>query len=388
MLPSVFSRQTEFSLEPNPLFQRRAELEAAGLVVLDLTGSNPTAVSLDFADDWPQTLARAEVRRYDPVPFGTLPARRVLADRWRRLGQPVAKERIVLSSSTSEAYSHLFKLLCNPGDEVLVPQPSYPLFEHLARLEHVTLSGYRLGYDGHWYVDLDSLQAARGPRTRAVIVVSPNNPTGSILREAELSALGELGLPIISDEVFSRFLFGAAATRFRTALSVDGCLVFVLDGLSKSLGLPQCKLAWTSVAGPRPLVEAALSRLEIVTDAYLSVSTSIQCALPELLALESERQRVIQQRLERNLDELQRRVKGSAATLLSLDGGWSAVLQLPSTRSESEWVLTLLERDGIWVQPGWFFDFEREAFVVVSLLTPCGDFATGVERLIRRVNAE
>lgn len=388
MLSLVFSRQTEFPLEPNPLFQRRAELQDAGYRVLDLTASNPTAVGLTLADNWAHGLARSDVYRYDPEPFGSLSARLALVERWRRLGQPITADRIALSASTSEAYSHLFKLLCNPGDDVLVPQPSYPLFEHLARLEHVRLSGYRLEYDGRWSIDLDSLKAARGPRTKAVILVSPNNPSGSIVSADELEVIASLGIPIISDEVFSGFLFGAAKTRFRTALGVDDTLVFALDGLSKSFGLPQCKLAWTSVAGPPKLVEQALSRLEILADAYLSVSTPIQCALPELLSTEAERHQVIQSRLETNLAELRRLVSGSAATLLSLDGGWSAVLQLPSTRSESQWVLTLLEEDAVWVQPGWFFDFEREAFVVVSLLTPSEDLRTGIERLVRRVNAE
>lgn len=388
MLSPVFSRQTEFPLEPNPLFQRRAELLAAGYHALDLTVSNPTAVGLQFPDDWSHWLARPAVHCYDPAPFGSLSARTALVERWRHLGHTITEERIVLSASTSEAYSHLFKLLCDPGDDVLVPQPSYPLFEHLARFEHVHLSGYRLEYDGRWYIDLDSLKAARGPRTKAVILVSPNNPSGSMVSADELTAIASLGLPIISDEVFSRFLFGAAKTRFRTALGADDTLVFVLDGLSKSLGLPQCKLAWTSVAGPRNLVDSALSRLEIIADAYLSVATPIQCALPDLLSIEAARHQVIQARLETNLDEVRRLVSGSAATLLSIDGGWSAVLQLPNTRSESEWVLNLLEDYGVWVQPGWFFDFEREAFVVVSLLTPTEELRTGIERLVRRVNVE
>ena len=290
-------------------------------------------------------------------------------------------ERILLTASTSEAYGFLFKLLCDPGDEVLVPQPSYPLFEHLARLEHVRLVPYDLGYDGAWYLVLDSVQRALSPRTRAILLVSPNNPTGSITSHEELLALGRLGLPIVSDEVFSRFLFGATTTRFRSAIELNDSLVFVLDGLSKSMGLPQCKLGWTSVNGPSKIVEEALGRLEVICDSYLSVGTPIQLALPTLLTHEVSRHRVIQERLEQNLAYLRRVTRDRTVTPLSLDGGWSAVLQVPSTRSETDWVLGLMNDPGVLVQPGWFFDFVREAYVVVSLLTEPEVFEHGLSAL-------
>jgi alanine-synthesizing transaminase len=387
MLPAVFSRQTEFPSEPNVVVRRRSELVDAGRPILDLAGSNPTVVGLDFDTSILAALADPRGLRYAPEPLGSRQAREVLSRRWHELGHAQALERIVLSASTSEAYSHLFKLLCDPGDEVLVPRPSYPLFEHLAQLEHVRLSTYQLEYDGRWYIDLDSLKLAQTPRTKAVVLVSPNNPTGSVTCSDELSAIAALGLPIISDEVFSGFLFDQATARHRSALSQQDCLVFVLDGLSKALGLPQCKLAWTSLSGPQNLVEVALDRLEVISDAFLSVSTPIQAALPELLRREAERHGLIQSRLEGNLRELKRLVSDSAVTLLHLDGGWSAVLQLPNTSSETEWVLALLEQDDLWVQPGWFFDFAREAYVVVSLLTPHDEFAIGIERLVRRANA-
>lgn len=386
MLSGVFSRQTEFPNEPNLVTRRRSELIDAGRPILDLTCSNPTTVGLDVDRNILEALGDPRALRYAPEPLGSHEARSALSERWRRLGHEQPPEHIVLSASTSEAYSHLFKLLCDPTDEVLVPQPSYPLFEHLAQLEHVQLSTYQLEYDGSWYIDLDSLRQARTSRTRAIILVSPNNPTGSITRDEEFRAIAELGLPIISDEVFSGFLFAGATSRYRSALGRPECLVFVLDGLSKSLGLPQTKLAWTSLSGPEPLVASALERLEVIADAFLSVSTPIQCALPELLRREAERHDVIQRRLERNLAELKRLTADSAVTSLCLDGGWSAVLQVPNTRTETEWVLTWLERDEVWVQPGWFFDFAREAFVVVSLLTPDDLFATGIERVVRRVS--
>jgi alanine-synthesizing transaminase len=386
MLCPVFSRQTEFPSQPNLLVQRRSELLLAGQPLIDLAAYNPTLADLQFERDWTRWLCNPGALRYEPEPFGRLQAREALAARAARLGHALSPARILLSASTSEAYSHLFKLLCDPGDEVLVPQPSYPLFEHLAQLEHVRLVPYPLAYAGHWYIDLDGLRSARSERTKAVILVSPNNPTGSVTRGDEFDAIMQLGLAVISDEVFSGFLFGAAKTRYRSAFGRDDALLFVLDGLSKSLGLPQCKLAWTTVSGPALLVESALSRLEIIADAFLSVATPIQVALPELLEAEPARQRVIQTRLERNLSELGRLVTNSAVTRLELDGGWSAVLRLPNTRSETEWVLSLLEQDAIWVQPGWFFDFAHEAYVVVSLLTPHEQFARGIERLVRRVD--
>jgi aspartate/methionine/tyrosine aminotransferase len=384
----VFSRQTEFPSEPNPLMLRRWELQRAGQHLVDLSASNPTSVGLDFDPTWLNVLSQPRTLAYDPEPFGMLEAREALAARWARRGAKVAADNIVLSSSTSEAYGFLFKLLCDPGDEILVPCPSYPLFEHLAQLEHVRVVNYPLRYDGAWYFDLDALRELCTARTKAVVLVSPNNPTGSVTRDDELAAIDALGLPVISDEVFASFLFGAGKSRFRTALGLEKCLVFVLDGLSKSLGLPQCKLAWTTLSGPPPLVAAARERLEVIADAYLSVSTSIQVGLPALLQRETERHATLQTRLARNLTTLREATLGTAVTVLQLDGGWSAILRLPNTRSESEWVLTLLERDGIWVQPGWYFDLTPEAHIVVSLLTPPEVFADAIGRIVRRVDAE
>lgn len=388
MLGSVFSRKSEFPIGPNLVTQRRIELSQAGHALLDLSGTNPTTVGLDLDSDWLTSLAHRRSLTYEPEAFGMPGARQALAARWARAGHAVSPDNILLTASTSEAYGYLFKLLCDPGDQILVPRPSYPLFEQLAQLEQIELVTYPLEYDGCWYIDIDELRARRSGRTKAVILVSPNNPTGSVTRPDEFSALDQLGVPVISDEVFSGFLFGSARSRFRSALALENSLVFVLDGLSKSFGLPQCKLAWTTVSGPGKWVEPALERLEVIADAFLGAATPIQAALPELLAREMERRAGILTRLERNLHELRRIVSGTTVTVLELDGGWSAVLRLPSTRSETDWVITLLEGEGLWVQPGWFFDFTREAYVVVSLLTPPDEFARGIERLVRRVDVE
>jgi aspartate/methionine/tyrosine aminotransferase len=383
----LFSQRSTYFSEENAISERKRSVLASGRSLLDLTKSNPTVMGLAPFSELPEILVPAGSERYAPEPFGLQSAREALSARWARLGHRVSSEQILLSASTSESYGFLFKLLCDPGDELLVPEPSYPLFEHLARLEHVRLVPYRLQYDGAWHIDLDSIGPQISSRMRAILLVNPNNPTGSIVSSLELSSLSRLGLPLISDEVFSGFLFGAATTRFRSAIQANDALVFVLDGLSKSMGLPQCKLGWTTVSGPEPLVMEALGRLEVICDSYLSVATAVQLALPSLLAHEGARHHVLMDRLEQNLANLQRLTASTAVTPLSLDGGWSAVLQVPRTLSETDWVLGLLDEAGVVVQPGWFFDFPREAYLVVSLLTEPDVFVQGIESLCAYVDA-
>jgi aspartate/methionine/tyrosine aminotransferase len=293
----------------------------------------------------------------------------------------------LLTASTSEAYAFLMKLLCDPGDEVLVPAPSYPLFELLAAFESVRLVPYRLAYDGAWHVDLDSARRAVTDRTRAVFMVSPNNPTGSFVKEDELAGLADLALPIVSDEVFSDYAFDAApATRVRTALSETRALVFALGGLSKQAALPQMKLAWTCVGGPERAVREAMARLELIGDSFLSPSTPVQLALPALLGSRAIATDAIRARTKENLAALTAALgPRSAATLLTVEGGWYATLRVPRTKREEDWAIELLTRDGVYLHPGHFFGFEDEAYLVISLLTPSAAFREGVERLLRRV---
>jgi aspartate/methionine/tyrosine aminotransferase len=294
----------------------------------------------------------------------------------------------VLTASTSEAYGFLFKLLCDPGDEVLVPRPSYPLFEHLAQLEGVRAVPYRAAYDGAWHVDVPSVRAAVSPRTRAIVTVSPNNPTGSYLKRDELDALAAMGLPIVSDEVFASYPLRPDPARAVSALEARGApLVFALGGLSKLAALPQMKAGWVAVAGEPGRVDEALARLEVIADAYLSVSTPVQHALPALLASRGAAHAAIASRTRANLGAIVPALAGSAASLLDVEGGWYATVRLPATRSEEAWVLDLLEQDGVHVHPGHFFDFASEAYVILSLLTPEQDFAEGLARLVARVRA-
>lgn len=346
--------------------------------VVDLTRTNPTTADFTyFADELGRALGGEGVAVYAPEPLGLRSARETIARDWQRRGQSVAPDAIVMTASTSEAYALLFKLFCDPGDEVLVPEPSYPLFEVLARLEGVRTVGYRLAYDGAWHIDLDSLRRSRTPRTRAVIAVSPNNPTGSVLKPHELRALAALELPLIVDEVFWPYVFG----RYESALGAAAPLVLVLDGLSKRAGLPQMKLGWISVAGEPELVRQTRDRLELINDNYLSANTPAQLALAPLLDLGRRMEVQIASRCRNNLAALDEMLAGSAAQALSLEGGWSACLRLPDVLSDDEWALSLVSEAEVLVQPGWFYDFPTGSYLVISLLTPPAPFAEGMRRL-------
>jgi alanine-synthesizing transaminase len=381
----MFSTRSGVDLSPNPLAAALARFGDRPL--LDLTTSNPTEAFLPYdRDAILSALARPGSLVYEPAPFGLPIAREAVARDLSAHGPPVDPARVMLTASTSEAYAFLFKLLCDPGDEVLVPRPSYPLFEHLARLESVEAIPYRLAYDGAWHVDLPSVRAAITPRTRAIVTVSPNNPTGSYLKASELAGLAALGLPIVSDEVFARYPLREDPARARSALEAAGApLVFALGGLSKLAALPQAKLAWTAVDGESARVDAALGRLEVIADAFLSVAAPVQHALPALMASGAVARQAIRDRTLRNLAWLGSAVAGSAVSLLDVEGGWYATLRLPRTLVEQAWALTFLEEDGVHVHPGHFFDFDREAYVVVSLLTPEATLREGSLRLLARV---
>ncbi len=378
----VFSSRSGTDREPNALSLALERARRSGRRVLDLTLSNPTLAGLPYANDAILgALSDPRGLRYEPESFGLMPAREAVAACFAERGLTVDPSRIALTASTSEAYGFALKLLCDPGDEVLVPAPSYPLLEHLAAFESVRLARYPLRYDGAWHVDLDELPRCVGDRTRAVVVVSPNNPTGSYLKRDELAALEQLGLPVISDEVFAGYPLSEDPRRADSALEANDVLVLALGGLSKLAALPQMKLAWAAVGGPPELVNEALGRLELIADAYLSVGTPVQLALPALLATRVAAEQAIRERCRDNLEALRSALDGSAATVLHVEGGWYAVVRLPAIRSEEEWVLALLERHDVLVQPGWFYDFGTEPFVIVSLLTPGKELRDGARRL-------
>ena len=326
------------------------------------------------------------VLRYDPLPAGSIKAREAVADYYRQRGHAVEPSRILLTASTSEGYSYLFKLLADPGDEVLVPRPSYPLFEYLARMESIEVCQYRLEYDGGWAIDMDALVQAITARTRAVVLVNPNNPTGSYIKRGELEALtrmaAERGIALISDEVFSDYSFAPDSGRVTTLADVEDCAAFSMSGLSKIAGLPQMKLGWIVVAGAARMRAEAIEKLEWIADTYLSVSTPVQCAAARLLEYGRAVQRQIRERTAANLAFARQALAGSALEILAVEGGWSIIIRVPRVRTEEEWCLELLERDQVLVQPGYFYDFENEAFLVASLLTAPGEFQEGIRRLV------
>jgi aspartate/methionine/tyrosine aminotransferase len=359
-----------------------------GIDVIDLTVSNPTKVGLDYPGDLLDGLGAPAALVYEPQPRGLPAARAAVAADFARRGRDVPPDRVVLTASTSEAYAWLFKLLCDAGDSVLVPRPSYPLFEHLTVLESVEARPYRLEYHGTWRIDLESVVAAIDDRTRALLVVSPNNPTGSFLHRDDLVALAEVcaarELMLIGDEVFSDYAF-VPVPHAASVLDAADVVTCSLGGLSKSAGLPQVKLGWIAFGGPDDALAPVLDRMDIIADTYLSVSTPVQQALPALIERGALVRAQIQSRIARNLEALRRAVAGTpSVSLLDVEGGWSAVVQVPAYRSEESLVLELLTADHILVHPGFFFDFEREAFLVVSLLVPPADFDRGVAVTIGR----
>ena len=383
-----FSSRLRWELSPNSLSRLIGSKRASRTAILDLTESNPTQAGFAYDPALLESLADLRGLSYEPQPAGLLAARKAVAEYYASRGEFIDPDQVVLTSGTSEAYSYLFKLLADPGDDVLVPRPSYPLFEYLGYLECVEVTHYPLLLDRTWRLDLDALRECASHRSKAVVVVSPNNPTGNLLKKHELDLLtttcASRGLAMIVDEVFSDFVL-RAQDKAPTAVVKDA-LCFTLSGLSKVVGLPQMKLAWIVVSGPRDERQRAVERLELIADTYLSVGTPVQHAAGRLLATRGGFQKEVLARLTDNLRYLENEVAQSpAVTLLPVEGGWYAILRLPRTLGEEEWVLNLLEKDNVLVQPGYFYDFPHEAHVVVSLLTPVAVFQEGIRRLTCRV---
>lgn len=390
----MFSARTRWNFTRNALTQALDAHRAAGHALLDLTESNPTRVGLGLAPgDAFLPLAAPPVARYEPDPRGLGVAREAVCAYYRSRSIAMTPERVILTASTSEAYGWLFKLLCDPGDDVLVAHPSYPLFDDLARLEHVTLRPFPLAYEGRWSLDIDALRARITPRTRAVLLVHPNNPTGSFLRADELAALVDVcrahDLALVCDEVFGDYAYAPDARRVESLADVTDVLTFTLSGLSKVVAMPQMKLGWIAVSGPAPQRHEAVERLEFIADCYLSVGAPVQHAASSFLARREAIQGGVLQRVRGNREVLRAKLgANSRATLLHAEGGWYATLQVARTRSEEEWVIALLERDHVLVQPGFFFDFAREAFLVLSLLPEPEVFAEGIARFVARVEED
>jgi hypothetical protein len=384
----LYSRRLPRSISPNAFTRLIENRRRTGALLLDLTSSNPTAVLPAYPHAQIAT-AYASIPdwSYCPHPFGSDEARNEIANLYQERGVHLTLDEIALTASTSEAYACLFKLLCDPGDEVLVPVPSYPLFEHLAALECVRTVPYRLVYDGAWSIDFTGLRKRVSPRSRALVVVNPNNPTGSFLKTFEVDTLLDIArdrsIPVISDEVFIDYHFANEAGCRSTLAGTESTLVFSLNGLSKMAAMPQMKLGWIVMSGPAQERDAARTRLELVLDTYLSVSTPVQAALHDLLSIGAQNRRALSSRIETNFNTLKSLLADRPVHLLHGEGGWSAILRLPNTQPEEMWISQLLEKENVIVQPGYFFDMPSEPHVVVSLITLEGVFAEGISRIVR-----
>lgn len=377
------SSRSAIDESPSPLAAALEAVRERRSGAIDLTLSNPTRAGVSYAAFGPPlSWTGLDTPSYAPDPLGLSSARQAIARHWADPKRPVDPDRILLLPSSSEAYHYLFTLLCDVGDDVLAPEPSYPLLLHLARYAGVRLTPYQLSYDGAWHIDMESLRRGLGSRTRAIVLISPNNPTGSYTSGAELSALAALGLPLVSDEVFAHYEL-ERGNKPKTALHATEALTFSIDGLSKSAGLPQVKLSWVAASGPEAETEEAMRRLGWLADTYLSVASPIQHALPFLLDRAASFRAPLISRLRGNLERLHAALAGSAASVLRAEGGWYAVVRLPDVASEEDWVLGLLEHAGVMAHPGYFYDFSgRVPHLVVSLLVPPESFGRGAE-LIR-----
>ena len=377
-------------LSPNATARALANLRRRGLPVIDLTESNPTRVGLSYPTDLLAPLASTRGLVYDPQPLGAWSAREAVSADFARRGLTVPPDHIGLTASTSEAYGFLFKLLCDAGDSVLVPQPSYPLFEHLTVLESVSTRPYRLEYHGAWRIDLDHLRLSIADDTRALLVVSPNNPTGSFLHRDDLMAIADFcaarDIVLIGDEVFADFPLDEAP-HAASVLAASHVVTCSLGGLSKSAGLPQVKLGWIGFGGPLERLTETMRAYEVIADTYLSVSTPVQIALPSFIEKGNTIRAQIHARIVRNLQALREAsARHTAVSVLTTEGGWSAVVKVPAYRSEEALVLELLVEDHVLTHPGYFFDFENEAYLVVSLLVEPDEFDRGTERVLARAS--
>jgi aspartate/methionine/tyrosine aminotransferase len=389
----MFSERTNWKLAQNRFTQALEQVRSRGTKVVDLTVSNPTRAGLHY--DEPailEALGSPRALDYDPQPKGLREARDAVAEYYHEEHgvRDLEADQIVLTTSTSEGYTFVFRLLCNAGDELLVPKPSYPLFEFLADLQDVRLIPYELIYDHGWQMDFPSLEKGVTARTRGVVVVHPNNPTGSYVQAVEVEMLNSFcrkhGLAVIADEVFLDYRLGNEA-HLSFARNLDA-LTFTLSGLSKIAALPQMKVAWVVTSGPEDEAVEAMGRLEVIADTYLSMNAPVQWATPALLDQRRNIQRQLLRRVQNNLAQLDRQLAAQkACQRLNVEGGWYAVLRVPVTRSDEELAIELMREKSVLVHPGHFYDFPNDGYLVLSLITPEQDFAVGMGAVMEKLSS-
>jgi alanine-synthesizing transaminase len=379
----MFSRRTEWNLAHNRLTIAHQQALSSGRKIIDLTISNPTCAGIQYDQTAIlNALANPKALEYDPQPKGMRSAREAVARYYASIIDP---ENLILTTSTSEGYSFVFRLLCNPGDEILVPKPSYPLFDFLADLQDVKVVPYSLIYDHGWQIDFYSLETALTAKSNAIVLVHPNNPTGSYVNTQERQRLNELcrqhQLALIVDEVFLDYAHDGKP--MPTFAANNDVLTFTLSGISKISALPQMKLAWIAVSGPQADVAAAMQRLEVIADTYLSLNAPVQLAAPVLLDQRKTVQPQLTRRVRTNLAELDRQIaRQNSCSRLEIQGGWYAVLRIPVTRSDEDFAIELLQRSGVLVHPGHFYDFPSDGYLVLSLITCEEEFRQGISPLL------
>ena len=383
----MFSRRTDWDRRPNRLAELLEARRASGRPLYDLTISNPTEIGIDYPErEILSALSNPQALRHQPDPRGLASARAAVCDYYREKKLRVDPSGIFLTAGTSEAYSLIFKLLCNAGESVLVPKPSYPLFDYLAQVNDVELRHYHLRYDDGWRLDIDD-ESAKG--AKAIVIVNPHNPTGAFLKREEHQEIARIaaenGLALIVDEVFIDYPLAGDDRRFGSTAGDAATLTFTLNGLSKMAGLPQMKLGWIAVSGaPRPAAEA-MERLEILCDTFLSVNSPAQAALPALLKAGGSVRSQILRRVKANCETLRKAALGSPCSVLRVEGGWYAVVRVPQTKSDEEWAIRLLEQAGVYVYPGYFFDFVEPKYLIVGLLPDERTFASSARSMIATI---
>jgi aspartate/methionine/tyrosine aminotransferase len=386
----MFAERTRWNLGANRLSEALALQRRSERALLDLTASNPTECGFHYEQEAIlKALAHPQALKYHPDPRGLKSAREAVCSYYAGMGIKVAVEDLVLTTSTSEAYSFVFRLLANPGDEVLIPTPSYPLFDFLADIQDVNLVRYPLFYDHGWHIDFHKLEQSITGQTRGIIVVHPNNPTGHFTWPEEIDRLNQIcsknSMVVIADEVFLDF--GLKAERPRAFAGNGETLTFTLSGISKISALPQMKLAWLLVSGPDKQIREAMARLEVIADTYLSLNTPIQLAASILLDQRHVMQPQLMERVRRNLSKLDSQLAGQKlCSRLEVEGGWYVVLRVPATRSDEEWAIELLEQHDVYVHPGHFYGFPTDGYLVVSLIAREVEFADGITRVLSCVS--
>ncbi len=381
----MFSKRTNWQRQSNRLSELLGKLRESGKPVYDLTNSNPTDCGINYPQqEILRALSNPESLRYHPEPHGLISARKAVSEYYHQKSVVVDASDIFLTASTSEAYSLIFKLLCNADESILVPNPSYPLFDYLAQVNDVVIQQYLLHYDHGWYIDVDSIKRGITSTTKAIVLVNPHNPTGMFLKKSEYNAIQELALQknlaLIVDEVFADYAYQDDPDRIISTAGNSKVLTFTMNGISKMIGLPQMKLGWVVVSGEETVRRETIERFEILCDTFLSVNTPVQVALPELLRIGVAIQGKILERVRNNYALLRREIgQNTFCSLLESEGSWYGIIRMPRTRSDEEWALHLLETTGVYLFPCYFFDFSDDAHLVVSLLVEEKSFHNAIK---------